>query len=168
MVRAVWTGEVIAESDDTVVVEGNHYFPIESVRVDLLRPSSKKTVCSWKGAASYHDLFVGGKENRDAVWFYPEPKSAAAAIKDRVAFWRGVTIEADAAPTTDRSLLSRFRRHGDERVASELGVMSIPTLVLCDLDGNEVDRIVGLPDSPRLSAFVERAEQLAQQGSNTP
>ena len=218
MVRAVRNGEVIAESDDTVVVEGNHYFPIESVRVDLLRPSSKKTVCSWKGVASYHDLIVGGKENRDAVWFYPEPKSAAAAIKDRVAFWRGVTIETDAAPTTGRSLLSRFRRqgngrvtaeapagehahagptpvvdltdatffdsldghatiidlwapwcgpckalhpmfdhlahhHADERVhfarvnvdqspkvAAQLGMMSIPTLVLCDLGGNEVHR----------------------------
>ncbi|MFN8023398.1 MAG: DUF427 domain-containing protein [Acidimicrobiales bacterium] len=92
MVRATWNGEVIAESDDTVVVEGNHYFPIESVRADVLRPSDTHTVCSWKGTASYYTLAVGGAENPDAAWYYPAPKDAATQITGRVAFWRGVQV----------------------------------------------------------------------------
>jgi len=91
--RALWNDTVIAESDDTVVVEGNHYFPADSVKPDLLVTSDTTTVCPWKGTASYYSLSVDGKENPDAAWYYPQPKDAAAEIKDRVAFWRGVKIE---------------------------------------------------------------------------
>ena len=92
MIRAIWNGEVIAESDDTVVVEGNHYFPIGSVRADVLRPSDHHTVCGWKGTASYYTIAIGDAENRDAAWYYPEPKDAAKEIAGRVAFWRGVQV----------------------------------------------------------------------------
>ncbi len=92
MIRAMWNGEVIAESDDTVVVEGNHYFPIGSVRADVLRPSDHHTVCGWKGTASYYTIAIGDAENRDAAWYYPEPKDAAKEIAGRVAFWRGVQV----------------------------------------------------------------------------
>ena len=92
--RATWNGATLAESDDTVVVEGNHYFPMESVRQDLLRPSSTTSVCPWKGTASYYTLEVGGQQNRDAVWTYPTPKDAAAQIAGRVAFWKGVDVTA--------------------------------------------------------------------------
>ena len=91
--KATWNGTVIAQSDDTVVVEGNHYFPAESVDESLLRPSATHTVCPWKGTASYWSVEVDGTTNADAVWYYPEPKDAAAQIRDRVAFWRGVTVE---------------------------------------------------------------------------
>ena len=91
--RALWNDAVIAESDVTKVVEGNHYFPADSVRPELLVPSATTTVCPWKGTASYYTLSVNGKENPDAAWYYPAPKDAAAEIKDHVAFWRGVTIE---------------------------------------------------------------------------
>jgi len=94
MVRATWNGEVIAESDDTVVVEGNHYFPADAVRQDILRPSTRSSVCPWKGAASYYSLEVGGKVNEDAAWFYEEPKAAASQISGRVAFWKGVDVSA--------------------------------------------------------------------------
>jgi uncharacterized protein (DUF427 family) len=90
--RAIWKGTVVAESDDTVVVEGNHYFPAASVKREYLLPSNTKTMCSWKGQASYHTLFVNGDANPDAAWFYPEPKEAVAAIKGRVAFWKGVQV----------------------------------------------------------------------------
>jgi uncharacterized protein (DUF427 family) len=93
MARAIWNGEVIAESNDTVIVEGNHYFPLGSVRADVLQPSGTTTVCPWKGTASYYSLEVGGAENRDAAWYYPAPKEAAAEITGRVAFWRGVKVE---------------------------------------------------------------------------
>jgi uncharacterized protein (DUF427 family) len=93
MPRATWKGGVLAESDQTVVVEGNHYFPPESVNRDLLRPSEHRTTCPWKGVARYYDVVVDGDVNRDAAWYYPEPKAAAAEIKHRVAFWRGVRIE---------------------------------------------------------------------------
>ncbi len=92
--KATWNGVVIAESEDTVVVEGNHYFPLDSVKQDLLQPSSTHTHCPWKGEASYYSLAVNGATNADAAWFYPEPEEAAAEIKDRVAFWRGVKVEA--------------------------------------------------------------------------
>ncbi|HZB66093.1 MAG TPA: DUF427 domain-containing protein [Ornithinibacter sp.] len=91
--KAIWNGTVIAESDDTVVVEGNHYFPAESVDRSLLRPSDTHTVCPWKGTASYWSLEVDGRSNPDAAWYYPEPKEAAAQIRDHVAFWKGVTVE---------------------------------------------------------------------------
>jgi uncharacterized protein (DUF427 family) len=89
---ATWNGTVIAESDDTVLVEGNHYFPADSVRQEYLQPSGTHTVCPWKGRASYYSVAVDGEVNPDAAWYYPEPKDAAAEIKDRVAFWRGVTV----------------------------------------------------------------------------
>lgn len=92
MVKAIWNDVVIAESDDTVVVEGNHYFPKTSVRSDLLKPSGKTSVCPWKGTANYYCLLANGKENVDAAWYYAEPKSAAAQIKGRIAFWKGVTV----------------------------------------------------------------------------
>lgn len=91
--KATWNGAVIAESEDTVVVEGNHYFPAQAVRAEHLRPSPTRTVCGWKGTASYHDVVVGDAVNRDAAWFYPEPKAAAANIAGRIAFWKGVRVE---------------------------------------------------------------------------
>ncbi|KAA2260075.1 DUF427 domain-containing protein [Solihabitans fulvus] len=94
MATARWNGAVIAESDQTEMVEGNHYFPLDSVHVQYLRPSDTTTVCPWKGTASYYTLHVDGKENIDAAWFYPEPKPEAAQIKDYVAFWNGVEITA--------------------------------------------------------------------------
>jgi len=90
--RAEWNGEVIAESDNTVVIESNHYFPLDSVRREYLQSSSTTTVCPWKGTAHYYSVVVEGKENRDAAWYYPSPKEAAAEIKDHVAFWRGVDV----------------------------------------------------------------------------
>ena len=93
--RAVWNGEVIAESDSTVGVEGNQYFPSDSVRKDYLEPSSTTTVCSWKGTAHYYNVVVGGNENADAAWYYPNPKDAAAKIKDHIAFWHGINVEED-------------------------------------------------------------------------
>ena len=92
MATASWNGTVVAESDDIVTVEGNAYFPRAAVRDDVLRPSSTTTVCPWKGIASYYTLEVDGQTNPDAAWYYPEPKEAAAEIRDRVAFWRGVTV----------------------------------------------------------------------------
>ena len=90
--KAIWKGHVIAESDATVVVEGNHYFPLEAVDATVLRPSTTTTTCPWKGLAGYFSLEVGGQVNRDAAWTYRDPKPAAAEIKDRVAFWRGVAV----------------------------------------------------------------------------
>lgn len=95
MVRATWNGQVVAESDDTVVVEGNHYFPEDAVRSEVLVPSPTTSVCHWKGTASYYTLSVDGQQNPDAAWYYPEPKDAAAEIKGRVAFWKGVQVSAD-------------------------------------------------------------------------
>ena len=192
----------------------------------------------WKGRASYHPLIVGGKENREAAWYYPNPSSAASAVAGRVAFWHGVKIEDDGGPARRRSFLDRFRRadqttpdadehahtgpapvadltdvtffdsldghativdfwapwcgpckalhpifdhlahhHADDQVhfarvnidenpglASGLGVMSIPTLVLCDVHGNELDRIVGLPNRRALDQFVVRAAAVASSG----
>jgi uncharacterized protein (DUF427 family) len=92
MPKAVWNGVTIAESDDTVVVEGNHYFPRASLRADVVRPSQTHTVCPWKGTASYYSLELDGTRSADAVWYYPQPKDAAAQIKDRVAFWKDVTV----------------------------------------------------------------------------
>jgi uncharacterized protein (DUF427 family) len=92
--RAIWNGAVLAESDDTVVVEGNHYFPLESVDKDVLAPSPTHTTCGWKGVASYYHVVVDGKENRDAAWYYPEPRPAASQIAGRVAFWKGVKVQA--------------------------------------------------------------------------
>ncbi len=92
--KAVWNDTVIAESDETVVVEGNHYFPPDSVRHEHLERSSKRTTCPWKGEASYYTVTVHGDSNPDAAWTYRDPKPAAVEIKDHVAFWRGVTIDS--------------------------------------------------------------------------
>ena len=94
MPKAVWNGEVIADSDDTVIVEGNHYFPRESVRGEFLRDSDTHSVCPWKGTASYQSLDVNGQLNEDALWYYPEPKDAAKHVTARVAFWKGVEVSA--------------------------------------------------------------------------
>jgi len=91
--RAVWNGHVVAESDDTVVVEGNHYFPRSSLREDLLRPSATTTRCPWKGEASYYSLEADGRRSEDAVWYYPEPSPQAEMVRDRVAFWKDVRVE---------------------------------------------------------------------------
>ena len=93
MVKAIWNGEVIAESDDTVVVEGNHYFPPASVRATCLAPNDRHTVCSWKGTASYYDVVAGGEVNPAAAWYYPDPSDAAVRVAGRIAFWKGVRIE---------------------------------------------------------------------------
>lgn len=92
MVKAIWNGVTIAESDDTVVVEGNHYFPRDAVDAALLRASESTTVCPWKGIAHYYTLAAGGAENVNAAWYYPDPKPAAAEIRDRIAFWKGVAV----------------------------------------------------------------------------
>lgn len=94
MVTARWNGEVIAQSDQTTVVEGNHYFPVDSVRMQFLVPSDTHTRCPWKGEASYYTLRVNDAENPDAAWYYAEPRKEAAQIKGHVAFWRGVEVTA--------------------------------------------------------------------------
>jgi len=93
MPRATWKGAIIAESDMTTMVEGNHYFPLESVRAEHLVPSTTHTTCGWKGVASYYDVVVGDERNADAGWYYPDPKPAASEIAGRVAFWKGVRVE---------------------------------------------------------------------------
>jgi uncharacterized protein (DUF427 family) len=93
MPKAIWNGTVIAQSDDTVVVEGNHYFPAASVAREYFQPSQTHTVCPWKGTASYYTVVVGEKRNPDAAWFYPDPKDAAKEIAGRVAFWKGVEVK---------------------------------------------------------------------------
>jgi uncharacterized protein (DUF427 family) len=91
--KANWHNTVLAESDHTVVVEGNHYFPADAISEQYFQKSSTHTTCPWKGEASYYDLVVDGNVNKDAAWYYPDPKPAAAEIKDRIAFWRGVKVE---------------------------------------------------------------------------
>ncbi len=90
--KAVWNNQVIAESDKTIVVENNHYFPKESVKAEYLKLSDTHTTCPWKGLASYYTLEIDGQQNKDAAWYYPEPKDAAAQIKNYVAFWKGVKV----------------------------------------------------------------------------
>lgn len=91
--KAIWNGKVIAESDTTVNIEGNHYFPEESLKKEYFSETDTHTTCPWKGQASYYSISVDGKENQDAAWFYKQPSDLAKAIKNHVAFWRGVTIE---------------------------------------------------------------------------
>lgn len=95
MKRASWNGQVIAESEKTIVIEGNHYFPPETIKKEFFKESTTHTVCPWKGTASYYSLEVDGKTNQDAAWYYPETKELAKAIKGYIAFWKGVTVEAD-------------------------------------------------------------------------
>jgi len=90
--KATWNGQIIAESDDIVKVEGNAYFPAAALNRDYVKDSATKSTCPWKGTASYYTLTVQGQENKDAAWYYPDPKQAAAEIKGRIAFWKGVTI----------------------------------------------------------------------------
>ncbi|HEX2834493.1 MAG TPA: DUF427 domain-containing protein [Thermoanaerobaculia bacterium] len=92
--KAIWNDTTIAESDDTIVIEGNHYFPASAVDATHLRASSTHTTCPWKGIASYYDVVVGDAVNKDAAWFYPAPKEAAREIEGRIAFWRGVKVVA--------------------------------------------------------------------------
>lgn len=90
--QAIWNGQVLADSDDTVIVEGNHYFPADSLDRQFFTPSSHTSMCPWKGTASYYNVVVDEQENTDAAWYYENPSAAAAEIKDRVAFWRGVSV----------------------------------------------------------------------------
>ena len=90
--KAYWNGQLLAESDDTIVVENNHYFPADSINKEFFKTSSTHTICPWKGEASYYTLEVDGSENKDAAWFYPTPSELAKKIKDYVAFWKGVEI----------------------------------------------------------------------------
>jgi uncharacterized protein (DUF427 family) len=91
--KAIWKDTIIAESNDTKIVEGNHYFPAESLNKEYFEESDTQSTCPWKGLASYYNLKVSGDENKDAAWYYPEPSKAAQKIKNHVAFWRGVKIE---------------------------------------------------------------------------
>lgn len=93
MAKAIWEGTVLAESNKTIEIEGNQYFPPDSIKKEYFRPSETHTICPWKGTASYYHVDVNGKSNPDAAWFYPEPKSEAKKIKGYVAFWRGVKVE---------------------------------------------------------------------------
>ncbi|HEY7759793.1 MAG TPA: DUF427 domain-containing protein [Burkholderiales bacterium] len=93
MTRALWNGQLIAQSERCEIVEGNRYFPPDSVRREFLSDSASHSYCGWKGTASYYDVTVGGRVNRDAAWYYPDPMPAAANIKGYIAFWRGVTVE---------------------------------------------------------------------------
>jgi uncharacterized protein (DUF427 family) len=93
MTKAIWENEVIAESDRTVEVEGNQYFPPDAIKTEFLHPSEQQTTCPWKGLASYYNVEVNGKSNPNAAWYYPEPKPAAKQIKGFVAFWKGVKVE---------------------------------------------------------------------------
>ncbi len=88
--KAIWNHRIIAESNETIVIEGNHYFPPEAVHMEFLKPSDTHTSCAWKGIAYYYDLVVNGETNKDAAWYYPEPSPEAAEIKDYLAFWKGV------------------------------------------------------------------------------
>jgi uncharacterized protein (DUF427 family) len=90
--KAIWNGTVLAESDDTITIEGNHYFPANSINKEFFQPSETRTHCPWKGAASYYSISANGKTNKDAAWFYPEPKDAAKEIANHVAFWKGVEV----------------------------------------------------------------------------
>lgn len=93
MAKAIWKDQVLAESDKTVVVEGNHYFPPAAVHMEYFRPSNTRTDCHWKGSASYYNVEVNGESNPDAAWYYPNPLPAASQIKDHIAFWKGVRVE---------------------------------------------------------------------------
>ncbi len=94
MPKAIWNGTVLAESDQTIIVEGNHYFPPESINPDYFQPSGNRTTCPWKGAASYFNIEVNGQVNPGAAWYYPEPNPAAHNIKGYIAFWKGIKVES--------------------------------------------------------------------------
>jgi uncharacterized protein (DUF427 family) len=94
MPKAIWNGAVLAESDNTVVVESNHYFPPDSIHKQYFKESDTHTTCPWKGLANYYNIEVDGQVNKDAAWYYPDPKEKAKQIEDYVAFWRGVKVES--------------------------------------------------------------------------
>jgi uncharacterized protein (DUF427 family) len=94
MAKAIWNGVVIAESEHTEIVEGNHYFPADTIKSEYFEASNYHTTCPWKGLASYYTVVVDGQKNENAAWYYPAPKDAAANIKGHVAFWRGVKVES--------------------------------------------------------------------------
>ncbi len=93
MVKAIWQGEIIAESNNVEIVEGNYYFPPDSIKKEFLKESKTHTICPWKGIASYYDVEINREVNNDAAWYYPEPKTAAKKIKNYVAFWKGIIVE---------------------------------------------------------------------------
>jgi uncharacterized protein (DUF427 family) len=111
MFRAVWNGTVLAESDQTVKLEGSHYFPAASLNREYFTPSKTTTTCPWKGAAGYYDVTVNGQVNRDAAWYYPHPSPAARQIKDHVAFWRGIKVVRAGAgdPASRGGVAARLR-----------------------------------------------------------
>lgn len=109
MVKAIWNEAVLAESDETRVVEGNHYFPPDSVNWEYFATNEHHTVCPWKGTASYYDIEVDGRVNRSAAWYYPQPSSAAKQIKDYVAFWGGVKIVKEDQDGESRGVIDRMR-----------------------------------------------------------
>ena len=94
MAKATWNGAVLAQSEDTIVVEGNHYFPPDAINREYFVDNPLHTTCAWKGVASYYDIEVDGQRNKGAAWYYPDPSEAAATIKGYIAFWRGVTVKA--------------------------------------------------------------------------
>ncbi len=91
--KAIWNNTIIAESDETVIVEGNHYFPSTAIKTEHFQPSETHTTCGWKGEASYYNVTVNGEVNKDAAWYYPQPKDAAKNIENHIAFWKGVKVE---------------------------------------------------------------------------
>jgi uncharacterized protein (DUF427 family) len=91
--KAIWNNAVIAESDETIIVEGNHYFPATAIKSEYFQPSETHTTCGWKGEASYYNVVVDGEVNKDAAWYYPKPKEAAQNIENYIAFWKGVKVE---------------------------------------------------------------------------
>ena len=93
MAKAIWNGAVVAESDNCEIVEGNYYFPPDTIKAEYFQPRNTHTICSWKGEASYYTLRVDGQDNKDAAWYYPDPKPKAQNIKGYIAFWRGVQVE---------------------------------------------------------------------------
>ncbi|MCA2507496.1 MAG: DUF427 domain-containing protein [Microcystis sp. M54BS1] len=93
MAKAIWNGAVVAESDNCEIVEGNYYFPPDTIKAEYFQPSNTHTICSWKGEASYYTLRIDGQDNKDAAWYYPDPKPKAQNIKGYIAFWRGVQVE---------------------------------------------------------------------------
>jgi uncharacterized protein (DUF427 family) len=119
MLRAIWNGAVIAEAPQTVRLEGNHYFPPESVNREYVRSSETATVCPWKGVARYYHVVVNGEVNPDAAWYYPEPSPLARKIKNRAAFWNGVVIEGRPEPARPRN--SRPERYGPREILRIFG-----------------------------------------------
>jgi uncharacterized protein (DUF427 family) len=119
MLRAIWNGAVIAEAPQTVRLEGNHYFPPESVNKEYVRSSDTTTVCPWKGVARYYHVVANGEVNPDAAWYYPKPSPLARKIKNHVAFWNGVVIEGRPEPARLRN--SRPERHGPREILRIFG-----------------------------------------------